>query len=493
MQINSKISKEPNIKINFILNVLRVLSAVILGIVTMPYLNRVLGVEYIGKVEYVYTIINYFVLFSALGIPMYGIREVSKNRHNNKELYKIVLELLIILFITTIISYFIIFAVILQLSFFNDYKNLIITMTGMVFLNNVGLEWYFQGIEKQGFVTIRSLIIRSLTIFLIFHLINAPTDYKSYGFLIAVFSFSANILNFIFVGNKILKEKIPFRSIRLKRHIKPILTIFVATISVTIYVQLDNFLIGFFYGDKYVGYYSLANKLIRNSIVLITIIGAVTLPRLSYLYTNNIEEYNKYLLKTLNVLFILSLPFSSYFFLFSKGIVNIMGGVEFEQTILTIKILSPLCIIVSFAYFLGFLILYPQGKESLYTKATIYSAVFSVIINLFIIKLFKHNGAAFTAVFVEILAIIVMLYYIKKRKLVKKIMSENLKKIFLINSGLLLLFLFILNFFAFNQSDIFLFFAASSSFFIVYFLTLLISKEEITIELFSRYVIKNKS
>jgi len=182
MQINSKISKKPNIKINFILNVLRVLSAVILGVVTMPYLNRVLGVEYIGKVEYVYTIINYFVLFSALGIPMYGIREVSKNRHNNKELYKIVLELLIILFITTIISYFIIFAVILQLNFFNNYKDLIIAMTAMVFLNNIGLEWYFQGIEKQGFITVRSLIIRTLTIILIFYLINAPTDYKLYGF-----------------------------------------------------------------------------------------------------------------------------------------------------------------------------------------------------------------------------------------------------------------------------------------------------------------------
>lgn len=170
-----------------------------------------------------------------------------------------------------------------------------------------------------------------------------------------------------------------------------------------------------------------------------------------------------------------------------------MGGAQFEEAILTIKILSPLCIIVSFAYFLGFLILYPQGKESLYTKATIYSAIFSVIINLFIIKLFKHNGAAVTAVFVEILAIAVMFYYIKKRKLVKNIMSKNLKKIFLINSGLLLLFLVIFNFFPFNQSDIFLFFITSSSFFIVYFLILLLGKEEITIELFIQCVTKNKS
>ena len=56
-------SNSPSITGNFILNLFRVLSAVVLGVCTLPYLNRALGVDNMGKIEYVYTIINYFVLF----------------------------------------------------------------------------------------------------------------------------------------------------------------------------------------------------------------------------------------------------------------------------------------------------------------------------------------------------------------------------------------------------------------------------------------------
>jgi O-antigen/teichoic acid export membrane protein len=79
----------------------------------MPYINRTLGAGYVGKVEYVYVILFYFILFSGLGIPTYGIREVSKCREDEKKLCNLVLELLMILFITTIISYLILLELLL--------------------------------------------------------------------------------------------------------------------------------------------------------------------------------------------------------------------------------------------------------------------------------------------------------------------------------------------------------------------------------------------
>ena len=167
----------PSIKTNFILNFLRVFSAAIVGMLTMPYINRVLGAEYLGKVEYVNTIINYFVLFSALGIPMYGIREVSKVRDDKEKLFKLVSELYTIPFLTTIISYLFIF-VLVNLSAFSDYRDLIIIMSSMVFLSNIGAEWYFQGIENQKFITIRYIIVRFIIFFLVFLWIKKSGRFK---------------------------------------------------------------------------------------------------------------------------------------------------------------------------------------------------------------------------------------------------------------------------------------------------------------------------
>ena len=69
-----------------------------------------------------------------------------------------------------------------------------------------------------------------------------------------------------------------WNELNIKKHIKPVLTIFVATISVNIYLQLDNLLIGSLSGDKYVGYYSVANKLIRFVISFIIIKKSRFLP-----------------------------------------------------------------------------------------------------------------------------------------------------------------------------------------------------------------------
>ena len=85
--------KIKNIKQNFILNGIRLTFGMIFILLTTPYITRILGVENFGKVEYANSIIAYFLLFTALGIPNYGIREVAKCRNDKEELSKIVLEL----------------------------------------------------------------------------------------------------------------------------------------------------------------------------------------------------------------------------------------------------------------------------------------------------------------------------------------------------------------------------------------------------------------
>jgi len=249
-----------SIKVNYMLNAFRVISGAFISIITMPYINRTLGAKNIGSVEYVNTIINYLILFSSLGIPMYGIREIGKIRDDVIATTKTVVELLIILFIASSISYLLLFGVLYQLNFLVNYKDLLLIMSSMIFLSNMGAEWYFQGMEDQVYITIRYIIVRLIALVLLFYIVEDTTDSLNYAIIVILTVCGSNFFNLFYIFKTINISSIRLEDLNFKRHIKPVLTIFIASISINIYLLLDNFLIGSIAGDSYVGYYSVGLK-----------------------------------------------------------------------------------------------------------------------------------------------------------------------------------------------------------------------------------------
>ena len=61
-----------SLKKNFIFQLLYQILTMILPFITAPYIARVLGAENVGIYSYTYTLANYFVLFSMLGLNNHG-------------------------------------------------------------------------------------------------------------------------------------------------------------------------------------------------------------------------------------------------------------------------------------------------------------------------------------------------------------------------------------------------------------------------------------
>jgi len=408
--------KVRGVKLNYVLNITRTVLSTLIGLFTLPYINRVLGVEALGKFEYANSIISYFVLFSALGIPMYGIREIARVRDSEYNRSKVTAELLVILGITTIISYVLLFGFLIHLDFLQDYKVLIFVLAPTIFLSNFGFEWFFQGIEDQMYITIRFIVIKIITLILLFTLVKSPEDYVAYALIMVISTVGANLFNLIYIRKflnfKILKRK----DIEFKKHLKGIITIFLATVSISIYLQLDNTLLGVYGGDKHVGIYATANKLVRFAILFVTTLGAVLLPRLSYFYENKkYDDYNLYLNKSLKYILFFSLPICSLIFGLADRIILVMAGSQFVDAIVPMKILSFLLLIIGIAYYLAFMVMYPQGKERLYTLLVFVSAVISVILNIIFIPKYFELATSVVSVIVELIAIIFMIFFLRKQ------------------------------------------------------------------------------
>lgn len=477
-----------SVKTNMILNTFRVLSSAGIGVFTMPYINNALGPVYLGKVEYINSIINYFILFSALGLPMYAIRQIAKVRDSKEQLTYNTIEIYLILIFTSLISYTVLYIILYNSKFLVDYQQLVILMSSMIFLTNLGGEWFFQGVEDQMYITIRYVIVRILTLILLFILVKSTEDYLYYALILVLNTCGSNLFNLYKIIKELDFKNISIKKINIVRHLKPALTIFIAALSVNIYLQIDYLMLGYYGGDQYVGYYSVANKLIRYVIIIITIVGAVLLPRLANLWENDKEKYYDYLKFSLNIIILLGIPCVSFFLLFAENIIEIMAGSAFNEAIITIKLLSPLCLIVGIAYFFGYLVLYTQNLEKYYSFSVIVSAIISICVNYFLINRFYHNGAAVTQVLAELSGILIMIIYIKRAKLKLTVDFKNIIKILF--SSLVCYFIIYLSikylFTNNNSLDVYTFLLMVVLFFAVNLMLMLILKEK-----FSRLLLCN--
>lgn len=94
-----------SLKNDFFFNIIITLTGILLPIVTFPYISRILGPEYIGKLSFVQSIITYFLMISLLGIPIYSIRELAKVKENESDLKKIFTEIFILSIIGSVLSF----------------------------------------------------------------------------------------------------------------------------------------------------------------------------------------------------------------------------------------------------------------------------------------------------------------------------------------------------------------------------------------------------
>lgn len=479
--------KVKSVKLNFILNTTRIFLGAFFILVTTPYITRVLGAENLGKVDYVNSIIQYFILFTALGIPNYGIREIAKTRDNIFDRTKTVIELGIILIITTIIGYVVLFFLLNNINGFKELKTLILIMSTWILFNNIGFEWFYQGIENQVYITIRFIIIRLIVLILMFLFVKNSKDYIIYGIILVLMNSGSNVLNLINIRKYLSFKNITLKKLDLKKHIKPVLIIFAASLSVSIYLQLDVVMLGNV-NEKIVAYYTVPNKLIRLVMILITALGTVLIPRISNCIKNNdMENYKKYVNYSLKYILMISIPSVVGIFLLADNIILIMAGEKFIESILTMRILVFILFIVGIAYFLGFQLLYPHGLEKYYTYSVTIAAIINFIFNYIMIPKYYQNGAAIGTIIAELTGVMLMLYF--TRNYLKEIEFYNLKNLKYFISAIIMgiIILFIKSLCLGNILTMLVSISLGS---IIYFIILLLLKEDIVVLGFN--VIKNK-
>ena len=174
---------QKSIKKNMMMSVILTSANFIFPLITYSYVARVLHPAGTGRVTFVSSILSYFQYLAVLGIPAYGVREVAKVRDDKSKRSQLVQELLVLNMISTILSYLFLSGSVLMIPKLYSEKALFLVMGGSIFLNTIGLEWVYQALEEYSYITIRSVILKLISVILTFVLIRTERDVVYYGFL----------------------------------------------------------------------------------------------------------------------------------------------------------------------------------------------------------------------------------------------------------------------------------------------------------------------
>ena len=105
-------------------------------------------------------------------------------------------------------------------------------------------------------------------------------------------------------------KKIDFRKIKLSKHIKPVIGLFIPQVAIQLYTILDKAMIGTIISDKSeVGYYEQSQKIVKLLLTIITSIGTVMLPRIANIFAKGeTDKINKYMNLSFRAVFFLAFP-----------------------------------------------------------------------------------------------------------------------------------------------------------------------------------------
>jgi len=333
-----------SVKKNFGYNLLLTFCKYLFPLITYPYVSRVLGVDSIGVCNFVDGIIDFFVLLSALGVGSYGVREIAKCKNDESQKNKVFSNLVFFNFVGTSFSIVLLIVGTFCVPAMYPYKDYLWIGVVKLFFNMFLIEWFFQGLQKFRYITIRSILVRLFYVVCVFVFVHDKSDAIVYYALTAVTIVLNAVCNWMYARQF---GSFSWKMINLKLYIIPVLTFGYYRILTYMYTSFNTVFLGFCSGDREVGYFSTATKLYGIIMGVFSAFTTVMIPRVSELIgAREMTKVQSIADKTFSALSKVAFPIIIVSVAYAKDIIRLIAGAGYEGAETPFRIVIFLMIIV---------------------------------------------------------------------------------------------------------------------------------------------------
>lgn len=391
-----------SIKGNIILNGINTVTGILFPMITFPYAARVLLPEGIGAINFLSSIINYIVLLTSLGIPLYAVKEIAKYQDNKSLRDKNAIEIIILSTVLCLLGYIVVWLLAEFVTEIHRQSTLFFVLSLTIIFNSIGVNWFYQGIEDFKFITIRAIIIRTLSALCLFLFVKSSGDLIIYGIITVGSTVGNNIINFVHLRKHIDYKNINIKNLQVFKHLKPALHIFILNLIISLYIQLNSIMLGFMQGDEDVGYFTAGTRITHIGLTIISSIGTVLLPRgTSLLQNKDFTGFASIIGKSARLTVALSFPMIVGLIILATPITMIFCGPDYVASIPVLYLNAPVILLIGLTNVMGIQVLYPRNQVNLVIWSVTGGAMTNIILNILLIPLYGATGAAISTLFAE--------------------------------------------------------------------------------------------
>ncbi|MCQ2199984.1 MAG: flippase [Paludibacteraceae bacterium] len=401
-----------SIKKNFLYSSFLTVANYLFPLLTFPYVTRVLEVDNIGVCGYVDSIVNYFSLFSLLGINTVGVRAIASSKGDREAMSRAFSSLFWFNTATTALAAIILVVTAYTVEKFQPYQDFL--LVGIVKLVSIYfmVEWFYRGTENFKYITVRTLVIKCLYVASIFIFVKKRDDVLIYYWL-TVLSIAVNaIFNFCYARNFV---SLTFKNLEIKPHLRPLFYFGFYFFITSMYTSFNVTYLGWHSSDEEVGYYTTAFKLYTILISIFTAFTGVMMPRMTNLLSQGkFDEFVQYISKSQNMLLAFAIPVILFAAIFAPQIIEIVAGPGFEKAVTPMRIIIPLILIIGFEQVLVTQTLNPLKKDTIILMNSFFGAIVGLTSNYFLVPILLSSGSAVAWLLSETAVLLSSQYFVTK-------------------------------------------------------------------------------
>lgn len=408
---------------NYLYNAGYQVLAIILPLITAPYISRILGAHGVGINAYTNSLITYFTLLASVGIGYYGNRQIAYVRENAQKLAQTFWEIQIVKTVTTILAT-VIFAIFVY--FYDKYTIYLWLQALNLLAVAFDVSWLYMGVEDFKRTVMRNTIVKIISVIAIFVFVKDVNDIGVYIVILGLGNLLGNMILWPHLSKMLTKVK--FSQLKPWQHLGPSVALFIPQIATQVYLQLNKTMLGVMIGTTASGFYQSSDNLVKMVLAIVTATGTVMLPHVSNAFAGgNHEKVNKLLYTSFDFVSAIAFPMSFGLAAISLKFAPVFYGKGFAPVGMAMMIEAIVILFIGWSNVIGLQYLLPTNKDRAFSTSVIIGAVVNIILNVPMIYLWGLNGAMLATVLSELAVTGYQLYVIRKLVSYRKLFTNTWK------------------------------------------------------------------
>jgi PST family polysaccharide transporter len=276
--------------------------------------------------------------------------------------------------------------------------------------------WLLQGLERMREVAIIQVFGRIAALLPLFLLVKTPQDVAWAVFYAGAASIVGGIVSLVWISqSRVIQWERP-KWASMLNVLREGGVLFLSKLYMSAYTLLAPLALGAISGTTSVGYFALADRILRVAQALLEPITQALFPRLSHLYGKD-RRAARYLVKqTAAIIVALSGLTGVFLWVAADWIIELLGGGEFAPAVAVLRWLAVVPLVMGLSNVLGVQIMLPNGLSRAFSQIAGFAAMLGIVVISPLVYWKDAEGAAMAILLVELFIAVAMGVYLYGRR-----------------------------------------------------------------------------